>query len=309
MHQPGVEVRPLRHISGEVEFNEVFLDQTRVPEFQRLGDVNDGWRVANATLSSERQMVAGGRLRGERPRRRLGCRPVAQARAEAGHRGRSARAPTARRALERGAHPGLDEPAGRVEPRRGPDPGSGGVDRQGAPGRPEPTRASRGGRPARPRRAGVGRRRRNDRQTATRYYESLPFEVSGMLRSRANTIEGGTTEINKNVLGERVLGLPRRTRRVVREAVERDPALVSRDWSAAISEMTLDEKTSLTNGVDFWNLAAVERFGIPSIQVTDGPNGARATALFGLGSETSVCIPCGSALGGTSDANFFYLFS
>src|ERR1044071_895755 len=59
MHQPGVDVRPLRHISGEVEFNEVFLDNARVPEFQRLGAVNDGWRVAGATLSSERQMVAG----------------------------------------------------------------------------------------------------------------------------------------------------------------------------------------------------------------------------------------------------------
>ena len=59
MHAPGVDVRPLRHISGEIEFNEVFLDQTRVPDFQRLGDVNDGWRVAGATLSSERQMVAG----------------------------------------------------------------------------------------------------------------------------------------------------------------------------------------------------------------------------------------------------------
>jgi alkylation response protein AidB-like acyl-CoA dehydrogenase len=41
------------------------------------------------------------------------------------------------------------------------------------------------------------------------YAETLPYEVRGMLRSRANTIEGGTTEVNKNVIGERVLGLPR----------------------------------------------------------------------------------------------------
>ena len=59
LHQPGVDVRPLRHITGEIDFNEVFLDGARVPDTQRSGDVGDGWRVANATLSGERQMVSG----------------------------------------------------------------------------------------------------------------------------------------------------------------------------------------------------------------------------------------------------------
>ncbi len=59
MHQPGVDVRPLRHITGELDFCEVFLDGARIPDAYRVGGVNDGWRVANATLSGERQMVSG----------------------------------------------------------------------------------------------------------------------------------------------------------------------------------------------------------------------------------------------------------
>ena len=59
LRQPGVDIRPLRHIGGEVDFNEVFLDGARVPDAQRVGDVGAGWKVANATLSGERQMVSG----------------------------------------------------------------------------------------------------------------------------------------------------------------------------------------------------------------------------------------------------------
>jgi alkylation response protein AidB-like acyl-CoA dehydrogenase len=54
MHAPGVEVRPLRQLTGRASFNEVFLDNVYVPDSQRLGDVGSGWFVANSTLSDER---------------------------------------------------------------------------------------------------------------------------------------------------------------------------------------------------------------------------------------------------------------
>ena len=50
LHQPGVVVRSLRHIGGEVDFNEVFLDEARIPDAMRVGEVGAGWTVAGATL-------------------------------------------------------------------------------------------------------------------------------------------------------------------------------------------------------------------------------------------------------------------
>jgi alkylation response protein AidB-like acyl-CoA dehydrogenase len=60
MHAPGVTVRPLRQMSGGADFNEVFFDDVVIPDAERLGDVGDGWRVALTTLMSERLSLGGG---------------------------------------------------------------------------------------------------------------------------------------------------------------------------------------------------------------------------------------------------------
>lgn len=68
-----------------------------------------------------------------------------------------------------------------------------------------------------------------------------------------------------------------------------------------LAELTLDEKAAMTAGSAVFSLHGVPRLGLRHLGVTDGPNGARGSSLFGSGDSRAVCIPCGSALGATWD--------
>ena len=59
MHAPGVTVRPIRQMTGGAAFNEVFLDEVRVPDSHRIGGVGEGWRVAGTSLGAERRKMSG----------------------------------------------------------------------------------------------------------------------------------------------------------------------------------------------------------------------------------------------------------
>ena len=199
MHQPGVEVRPLRQITGEAEFNEVFLDGARVPDAHRVGEVNDGWRVSASTLSSERQMVSGsgsggmGRLGGSSAERLITLAqetgrwtdPVVRnkvMRLWAQEQIRGWTNARVRAALSAGQSPGAASSIGKVhQATLNQQIQDLMVDLLGTAAVAWP---------------------------ATDDPDAMPREVQGMMRSLANGTEGGTTDINKNILGERVLGLP-----------------------------------------------------------------------------------------------------
>ncbi len=200
MHAPGVETRPLRQLTGQAEFNEVYITDARIPDTHRLGAVGDGWRVAMTTLMNERSALgASGSRRGagtiEEAVSLWAARPDKQT-------------PVLR---DRLAQLWLRAEAQRLTSER-----SRASATVGGPG-PEGSIGKMVG-----------------AELNQRIYEWCMdllgaegilyhgYAMSGahrdgdwrgpiqqrFLRSRANTIEGGTSEVMRNILGERVLGLP-----------------------------------------------------------------------------------------------------
>ncbi|MFZ9108469.1 MAG: acyl-CoA dehydrogenase family protein [Ilumatobacteraceae bacterium] len=201
MHAHGVETRPLRQMTGEAEFNEVFFTDARVPVAETLGKPGDGWRVSLTTLMNERVAIGG-----VIPPKASG--PIREA-----LRLWEALSPERKSAATRDD---LMRLWIRAEVLRLTNIRAGQMRKVGAPG-PE---------------GSIGKMASADLNKDTYAFCVGLMGAEGMLygdysmvrpntamgptdalqksflRSRANSIEGGTSEVMRNILGERVLGLP-----------------------------------------------------------------------------------------------------
>jgi len=201
MTQPGVDVRPLRQITGEAEFNEVFLTDVRVPDANRLGPEGGGWRVATTTLNNERVAI--------------GSRPGVPR--EGGIIGKVTEAWRNEPALRNAAmHDELmrlwvDAEVLRLAGER--------LRQQAVAGQPGPEGAGLKVAFARLAQAISGFDIELHAESGLHYddWTMRRTEVVDLigrepgyryLRARGNSIEGGTSEILRNTISERILGLP-----------------------------------------------------------------------------------------------------
>ena len=198
MHAPGVEVRPLRQMTGGAEFNEVYFTDVRVPAAEMLGSPGEGWRVSLTTLMNERTAIGG-----STPPR--GAGPIAHA-VELFNELDDAQQPSYRNRL---MELWCEAEAIRLNNLR-----AAANRRMGSPG-PEGSIGKM---------AGAEHNKRvyefcmdllgpqallyDDYASGGEGSGLASISRVAFLRSRANTIEGGTAEIMRNILGERVLGLP-----------------------------------------------------------------------------------------------------
>ena len=188
MEQPGVEVRPLRQITGEAEFNEIFMEEAEVPDENVIGDVGGGWQVAITTLMFERAGLGAAAVMGLRrtlndlialvTERGLEDDPLVRQRVAAFQIGIEAMRLGALRTLTATMKTGIPGPEGSLGKWQWAKYNQAMTEMASEVAGPDGVK--------------IG--------TETTYR---------FLRSRANSIEGGTTEVLQNIIAERVLGLPR----------------------------------------------------------------------------------------------------
>ena len=185
MGAPGIEVRPLRQLTGDASFNEVFMDQVPVDDSMRLGPVNEGWSVARSVLQAER---------GELGQRRVGGADI-------------------HRLIDR--HRGTADPEARqrLASRYAQERILGWMAWRGYGQGPEAQAVKLLRAEANMALQSLAASLEGPRAAAHDGADSETTEiVYGFLRSRANSIAGGTSEIMRNVIGEQLLGLPREPR-------------------------------------------------------------------------------------------------
>lgn len=224
MHQPGVEVRPIRQMNRHSSFNEVFLTDARVPVHHVVGSVNDGWRVARATLAHERSFATLRRPRFDAPDTERGL-AIIEAEYEAEEHFKTyvwypQRAGRADLVVERARQLGVDHDP-RIRDRIADLLSFVKVSEWTA----QRARAARAlGRPPGPE-GSLGKlaasevaRRSHRLHTAIsgaramltegdRPHDATVGEV--LLSTPAQSIAGGTDEIQRSIIGEKILGLPR----------------------------------------------------------------------------------------------------
>ncbi len=205
MHAPGVEVRPLFQITGEAEFNECFFTDVRVPDADRLGGIGEGWKVAITTLMNERVSIGGATSR-----RNNG--PIGDVLRIWKERWADRRDPAAYAKRDEVVKSWVRNEVVRLTNKRAAD-----SRKSGTPG-PEGSTAK----------LAFAEENKRTYELAVdllgaegmlfpdEYPKVRPHASGGLdadvrrrfLRVRANSIEGGTSEVMRNILGERVLGLP-----------------------------------------------------------------------------------------------------
>jgi alkylation response protein AidB-like acyl-CoA dehydrogenase len=188
MEQDAVQVRPLRQITGESEFNELFIEEARIPDENIVGGEGNGWAVAITTLMHERATLAFGL--------QIAVKLALRELIDLARDGAAAADPLVR---DRLAQLYIEAEVLRLNAYRGLT----AIMRDGVPG-PEGSLGKWQWAEVNQALTELAMDLRGPR--AVLYDDTWTFRF---LRARANSIEGGTTEILKNIVAERVLGLPR----------------------------------------------------------------------------------------------------